>query len=151
MKNLFIAAALILGSWANASAAEIIPATWAERTVKFDYFSNRSFYACSYVESRAEKVLKALGATSVKVKCRGGLPWDNWVSADITFEALAADAQGVVNAQVDTVKLTVKEACDFHEDLIKTLLPSLAVTKVERKGFCNDSQGRLRYKIGVLQ
>lgn len=110
-------------------------------TVKFDYWSSHSYYACSYVEQKAHFFAEKLGATDITVKCTGGLPWNDWVSADISY------AVPMKKSVAEVTKLRVNEACDFNQKLIEKIIPTFNPTEVKRKGVCWDSSGRLRYSV----
>lgn len=110
------------------------------QTVKFNFWDNHSFYACSYVERMSENFAKKLGATNISVDCDGGLPYHTWVSAEITFTT-PEHSEPIVS------KLRVNEACQFNKELIEKLLPAFSPTEVKRKGFCSDSNGKLRYTV----
>lgn len=109
-------------------------------TIKFSYWERHSLYACSYVEGRAQFFAKKLGATNVEVDCKGGLPHNDWVQAEITFSTPA-------NSEERTTKIRINEACDFNQKLLEKMLPAFEPSEVVRKGVCWDSQGRLRYTI----
>lgn len=109
-------------------------------TIKFNYWERHSYYSCSYVEGRAELFAKKLGASSVEVDCKGGLPHNDWVQAEITLKTS-------VNAESNTTKIRINEACDFNQKLLEKMLPAFEPSEVVRKGACWDSSGRLRYTI----
>lgn len=109
-------------------------------TVKFNYWESHSMYACSYVENQALGYVNKLGGTDASVDCKGGLPWNNWVSAEITFKPS-------MDKSLKETKIRVNQSCDFNQKLIEKLLPAFNPTDVKRKGVCWDSNGRLRYTI----
>jgi hypothetical protein len=134
------------------SWAEQVPARWERVTEKFNFFSNKSFYTCDYVEARAEDILERLGARNIEVDCRGGLPhWDNnWVTAsfDVIKESTADKA--TTQAQAAGVSLSFFESCDLHERMMKQLSRKFEVIQKTVRGSCWDSRGQLDYNITLL-
>lgn len=139
LSTIFLAALLVFSSATISLFSSIAD---AEPTViKFQYWENHSLYSCSYVEGQAERIAKKLRATDIKVKCTGGLPWNEWVSAKISFVVPEKQNESTVTT------LRVNEACDFNQKLIEKIVPAFNPSEVTRKGVCWESKGRLRYTI----
>ena len=132
--------------------ADEVPARWEKVTQKFSFHSFYSYYSCDYVEGRAQQILTDLGAQDINVKCRGGLPdWDiNWVTAEYSVLQSADADKATTVGQVRSRGVSFDESCDLNEQMTNRFLKNFEVYTQEKRGFCNYSQGRMRYSVQLL-
>lgn len=132
----FLFAVALIGFAGLAHASE-------QKSFNFDYSSNQSFFACSYVEGQASKVLTTLGAENVKMNCYGGIQYGQWLpvalSATFTIEEKGAR----------TVVLRGRDACDMNVKLIKTILTTVDHEVLSSSYSCWGSTGQYKFEIAL--
>jgi hypothetical protein len=129
---------LLLSANALAQTADMV-----EKNSSFFYTSSRSYYACSYAESRAKNFIKEMGGEVVKIRCTGGLPDFSYVDVDMTYRA-------AVTGVWKSVSLRGNESCEFNTKLIESLIPNFKTQNMVAREFCNDSSGRYQYTFEAL-
>lgn len=134
-------------------------AVWLGKNVHFSYSSVRDAYSCSYLKQQANHALQLLNARDVQVICRGGLPYDSLIVANISFRSAVAtrnisggvDSGLIENADYSALNLKSKNSCSFNLSLIKDLLSAFDVNALVDKSHCWDSKGRVDLRFNVLK
>ncbi len=139
--------------------AALVSSTAFATDFTFTYFGRDvgsvTYYNCDSVESIVEGHLEALGATSIRVRCTGGI--ENWGG---TWRAMPVRVRASFNSPVatgngeHTVLLNSRAGrntgCGFNTALLDRLLPVVEnVRVVSREARCNGEQGRWAYHVEV--
>jgi len=153
--RLFVGLSLVFGFLAaHAEDVTQVPALQAKQKVQFSHSGFRSSYSCSYVEGQTKKILKALGAQEIKVRCSGGLESrSETVFIRAQFLALheTTEEKSTQVATILPVKLKFKESCSLHKTIVDQLLKKFEVYTHKEFNNCYDWQGRVEYDLTVLK
>jgi hypothetical protein len=136
------------------AADEVVPARLEKQKLSFSYSGFRSAYSCSYVESQTEKVLKALGAQNVSVRCSGGLEDRSetvFIRAQFSSVRETTADKSTRTASPTPVTFKFDESCDLHVRIIRSALKKFEVYAEDNDSSCYNWQGRVNYGVVVLK
>ena len=146
-----------LQSFASLELGSEVLANRTEKSIEFNWNSNRSYYACSYAEGQARKYLRALGAQDISTDCRGGIeygrPQWSWMplSLDAQFTVLEQNDNGSEPVTNQKVVLRGNESCEFNVKLIQKLLAQVNHTLVKKSVNCFEARGSYRFEVEVVK
>lgn len=139
-------------------AAELgseVLANRTEKSIEFNWTSNRSYYACSYAEGQTRKYLRALGAQDISTDCDGGIEYGQpyWLPLSLTadFSVYTQDGNGTEPVTNQKVVLRGNESCEFNVKLIEKILSQVSHTLVKKSVNCFEARGSYRYEIEVVK
>lgn len=128
----FLFATLLIAGIANATEV---------KTFELNYSNHNAYYACSYAEGQANKILKTLGGNVLETSCSGGIDHD-------MFLPLSMEGSFILEPQGGkTVVIRGREACDFNVKLIKEILSVVSVASVKASNTCWDASGNYKFEV----
>jgi hypothetical protein len=154
MNKLLVLFSLILGVAAQAKAeGQRVPAALTPQKVSYTWMGADAAYSCDFAQREVEKTLLALGARDVVTRCIGGLPDNAFPTVDAKFISIrrATDDKATMQAQVSPVTIKFDNSCEFHEELIRSVLEKFEVFSKHASSSCWHSEGSVRYDVTVLK
>ncbi|WP_408097341.1 hypothetical protein ACJVC5_00060 [Peredibacter sp. HCB2-198] len=123
-----------------------------------DDFGNRIYYRCDSTKKLVENHLATLGASSVLVKCSGGLEdhsrLPQWAPLSITalLDVPLPTENSVREVLVLDSRRSMHEDCFLNVSFLKTAIPLFPGVKVLKKSAsCAHSNSRWSYTVEVAK
>lgn len=117
---------------------------------------NTSYYNCDSLEDMAEGHLENLGASSISVRCSGGLEdWGGRWQASPAFVRGSFDAPMATGTSTTTRTLKSRgsdQNCEANVAILDKVLPLFpAITVVSKKASCWNGRGQWSYQLSVAE
>lgn len=156
---LFIVAIFTFGP----AAADTVEAVWEPQTAEFNYLGVTTYYTCDGIKTKAEKLMRELGAREVTADIRpcfhnGQVQSMYKVKLDYTALSRPSDKSKtpVVEAVEENVVIDSRflgsyndNDCELVERFVKYALPETGFEAVSGEVGCNANRSRLSGELRV--
>ncbi|GEM_PF-6532437 len=122
----------------------------AEQEVQFIYYGTEedyeAYYACSYASDQADIYLKSMGATDIKIDCKGGLrgPYD-WHDP---LKLVASFNYAPLSQEVEIKSDHLFTACAMNTRMIKEFVKVIpGVSILEKRDKCGHPRNPFYFKL----